>query len=429
MILGENESAWVWDEATQEYYLGLFTPEQPDLNWENPEVRNAVHDVMKFWLDKGCCGFRMDVINHISKDQRFPDAPVSRPHHEYQMGSKFFANGPRMHEYIKEIHRKVLSRYDAMTVGEMPFVEEESEVIKSVASGTEELNMIFIFAFVNIDNEAAPLSLKQFGTDDIRRIISKWQNFMIDNAGWNSVFWENHDNARSVSRYTDDGDEYRELGCKLLALMHTTLSGTPYIYQGQEIGMKNAPIEWDISEYKDVASQNYWKNVQRMYPDDPEKHRQAKRVLQVKARDHARTPVQWNAGPNAGFCAQGVTPWMRVVEDYETWNAEVQTANKDPDKLSVFQFWKRGLENRKYHKEVFVYGGFEVVDENNPDIFAYKRTTRNDGDWLVVLNFTKKRVEWSIPGSVRFAPSIRQERQRRSVGILLITNRSALRHG
>lgn len=162
MILGEGKSAWSWDEETQEYYLALFTPEQPDLNWENPEVRAAVHDVMKFWLDKGCCGFRMDVINHISKVQSFPDAPIVAPDHPYQPGHKYFANGPRMNEFLKEINREVLSKYDTITVGESPFVEDEKEVIKMVGAKEEELRMIFIFALVGIDDGAYRMDLKPF---------------------------------------------------------------------------------------------------------------------------------------------------------------------------------------------------------------------------------------------------------------------------
>ena len=400
MILGEGASAWTWDEHTQEYYLALFTPEQPDLNWELPEVRGAVHDVMKFWLDKGCCGFRMDVINHISKHQDFPDAPVVVPNHRFQPGHKYFANGPRLHEWLKELNREVLSKYDTITVGEMPFVSDEYEIIKAVGADEEELRMIFIFALVGIDDEDYRMTLREWGPSDLRRIVSKWQTFMIENKGWNSVFWENHDNPRSVSRYTDDSDEYRELGAKLLALMHTTLSGTPYIYQGQEIGMKNFPIDWDIAEYKDVESQNYWKKMQSMHGSDPEKMRYAKRVLQAKARDHARTPMQWDAGNNAGFSPEGVTPWMRIVDDYRTWNVEAQTSNPDENRLTIFGFWKRGLENRKKHKGVFVYGGFELIDENNPDIFTYNRTSSSDGNWLVVLNFTRKEVRWTVPDLV-----------------------------
>ena len=250
MLLGEEHSAWTWDEHTNEYYLALFTPEQPDLNWENPAVREAVHDVMRFWLDKGCCGFRMDVINHISKVQTFPDAPVVAPDHEFQPGHMFYCNGPRLHEWLQEIYKEALSKYDTITVGEMPFVKDEKEIIQVVGEGRGELRMIFIFALVSIDDLDYRMSRRQWGVKDIKQIVNKWQTFMIENNGWNSVFLENHDNPRSISRYTDDSDAYRELGAKLLALMITTLSGTPYVYQGQEIGMRNVPPSWSVEEYK-----------------------------------------------------------------------------------------------------------------------------------------------------------------------------------
>ena len=250
MILGEEHSAWAWDEKTGEYYLALFTPEQPDLNWESTEVRTAVHDVMRFWLDKGCCGFRMDVINHISKVQTFPDAPVVVPGHRYQPGHVYFANGPRLHEWLKELNREVLSRYDTITVGEMPFVQDEHEIIRGVGAREHELRMIFIFDMVSVDNLHWRMTLKDWTPRDIKRIVCKWQKFMIDNDGWNSVFWENHDNPRSISRYCDDGERYRELSAKMLALMATTLSGTPYVYMGQEIGMRNMPESWGVEEYK-----------------------------------------------------------------------------------------------------------------------------------------------------------------------------------
>lgn len=260
MILGEANSAWTWDEKSGEYYLSLFTPEQPDLNWENPAVRAAVHDVLRFWLERGASGFRMDVINMISKVQSFPDAEVIAPDHKYQPGFKFFANGPRLHEYLKEIRSKVLSKYDTITVGEMPFVRDEEEILKVVREEDGELNMIFIFELVDIDNVPGSyrLTLHDWDASSIKQTVERWQRVMIDNGGWNSVFCENHDNPRSVSRYTDDSDEYREYGAKLLCLMQTTLSGTLYVYQGEEIGMKNVPPSWSPEEYKDVESINYW---------------------------------------------------------------------------------------------------------------------------------------------------------------------------
>ncbi|KAJ9644525.1 hypothetical protein H2199_003488 [Coniosporium tulheliwenetii] len=404
-ILGEMNSAWTWDEKTGEYYLSLFTPEQPDLNWENPDVRAAVHDVLRFWLDRGVSGFRMDVINLISKVPELPDAGIVAPDHEYQPGFKYFANGPRLHEYLVDMKKEVLSKYDTITVGEMPFVRDENEILKVVSTQEGVLNMIFIFELVDIDNVPGSfrLTLQEWDAKQIKHCMSRWQRLMIDRDGWNSLFCENHDNPRSVSRYTDDGDEYRELGAKLLCMMQTTLSGTLYVYQGEELGMRNFPYEWDPSvEYKDVESINYWRKMNEMYPNDEEKLAHARKVLHYKARDHARTPMQWDASLNSGFCPPDIKPWMRVNDDYKTVNAAAQMSDSkeaqapNSDQLTVRQFWQRGLDHRKQHKDVFVYGDFALVDEENDKIFAYRRFT--DGEnWIVVLNFSGESVEWEIP--------------------------------
>jgi oligo-1,6-glucosidase len=412
MILGEENSAWTWDEKTEEYYLSLFTAEQPDLNWENPDVREAVHDVLRFWLDRGCSGFRMDVINHISKVQTFPDADVVSPDHKYQPGFKYYCNGPRMHEWLKNMRAEVLDKYDTITVGEMPFVRDESEILKIVREDEKELNMIFIFEQVDIDNEIGKyrMTLRDWETDEIRKIFSHWQRLMIDKDGWNSLFVENHDNPRSVARYfpssfdtpSSSSSSLRdsELCAKLLCLMMTTLGGTLYVYQGQELGMRNVPAEWSPEEYKDVESINYWKKMNNMYPNNKEKLDFARHVLHRKARDHSRTPVQWSAEPHAGFCKKDVTPWMRVNDDYKEINAEAQQKQDDPDKLSVLQFWKRGLANRREHKEVFVYGDFQVLDEKDKKVFAYKRASEKDA-FVLALNFSNEEVKWQIPEAAK----------------------------
>jgi glycosidase len=259
-ILGEANSAWTWDESTQEYYLSLFTPEQPDLNWENPAVRSAVHDILRFWLDRGVSGFRMDVINLISKHQSFPDTEVTVPGHLYQPGDKYFANGPRLHEYLQEMNREVLSRYDCMTVGEMPFVRDEEEIMRVVGASRHELDMIFAFDIVDIDNAPGDFkfSLHEWDARDLKRIVTRLQRLMIERDGWNTVFVENHDQPRSVSRYTDDSDEWRVKGAQLLCLMQVSLAGTLFVFQGEELGMRNVPRSWGVEEYKDVESVNFW---------------------------------------------------------------------------------------------------------------------------------------------------------------------------
>ncbi|KAK0719936.1 glycoside hydrolase superfamily [Lasiosphaeris hirsuta] len=403
-ILGEGRPAWVFDGATQEYYLAVFTPQQPDLNWENPAVRAEVHDILRFWLDRGVSGFRMDVINLISKDQAFPHGDVLIPGARYQPGTKHFANGPRLHEFLQALKMEVLDCYDGvMTVGEMPFVLDEEEILKIVHHEQGFLNMIFNFELVEIDAQRGDvpgdfrMSVGPWSVADLRRAVTRWQRLMIDNGGWNSVYCENHDQPRSVSHFCDDSDEHREYGSKLLCLMEATLCGTLFVYQGEELGMRNVPPEWGAEEYKDIESVNYWNKINEMYPGNEAKLLQAKKVMRAKARDNSRTPMQWDASPNAGFCPVGVQPWMRVNDDFETFNAAVQTTAGSP---SIYHFWQEILALRKKHPEVFVYGGYELVDEHNADVFSYVRTAESGERWLTVLNFTGKNAKWAVPEEV-----------------------------
>lgn len=401
-ILGEANSAWTWDERTGEFYLSLFTPEQPDLNWENAEVREAVWDVMRFWLDRGACGFRMDVINMISKVPGYPDAEeVLEPGHRYQPAWKHTVNGPRLHEFLREMHDSVLSKYDTMTVGEMPGVSDDDEILRTVGARAGELNMIFIFDVVDIDKYDVRMTLRPWTVREMRGIISRWQNVMIEKDGWNSVFIENHDNPRSISRYASDSDEYRDKSARLLALMQTTLGGTVFVYQGEEIGMRNCPKEWPIEEFKDIETINYWEKVKAIYKDDPEKIALGRKIIDLKARDHARTPMQWDATPNAGFCEPGVKPWMRVMDDYKTGtNAAAQVDFESDTELSPWQWWQRALADRKEHSEVFVYGGFEDLSADDDEaVYAYARTSSKDPreKWVVLLNFSGGEQGWSLP--------------------------------
>ena len=360
---------------------------------------------MNFWLERGACGYRMDVINLISKDQRFPDAePVLGPDRKYHPGGKYFINGPRMHEFLQEVKAKVLQKYGAITVGEMPGVSDIDEILRTVGAKNGELNMIFIFDVVDIDNEPGKvrMTLHDWSVKDLNRAITKWQRAMIERDGWNSVFCENHDNPRSVSRYCDDSDAYREHGAKLLALMQTTLSGTLFVYQGEELGMRNVPKSWDIvKEYKDIESINFWKKSKDLYGNDPKRLAQERKVLERKARDHARTPMQWNATAHGGFCEEGVEPWMRVNDDYKDVNAEKQLAADTSEELSTWQFWQRGLASRKEHADVFIYGDYHAVGPESDEVFAYSRTGKKGGKWLVVLSFSGKDVSWNIPSDVK----------------------------
>ncbi|KAK2461008.1 hypothetical protein APHAL10511_006949 [Amanita phalloides] len=387
-------SAWDYDDRTGEYYLHLYVSKQPDLNWDNPDVRDAVWDLMRFWLDRGCDGFRLDVINLISKVEGLPDAPVTAPGEEYQLASTLFANGPRVHEYIQEMNTKVLSKYDVMTVGETPFTHDEDTLAEYGLPKNKELNMLFQFEIMDLDAPPEiPLKRKEWKLSKLKSIIHKWQNFKRDEGFWNTVFIENHDHARVVSRFGNDTtDEKRACSAKLLALLEICQGGTLYIYQGQELGLKNFPVSWGIEEYKDVASLNYWDKVKKQRQE--EQGREDVDMSDVlgdfahKARDHARVPMQWDSTLHAGFTTG--KPWMRVNDDYQEWNAERQVN----DKNSVHAFWKQALAFRKQH-DVLIYGDFEEICAGDEQVFAFVRTLGET--WiLVLLNFKDEEVEISL---------------------------------
>ncbi|KAI0777898.1 glycoside hydrolase family 13 protein [Irpex lacteus] len=391
-------SAWEWDEPTQEYYLHLFVKEQPDLNWENEQVRGALWKTMRFWLDRGCDGFRMDVINMISKVEGLPDAVVTDPTEEFQPAGLLYVNGPKQHVYLREMHDKVLSHYDTMTVGETPFTHHPDDIAAYVLPQNKELNMVFVFEIMDIDSggveggaeAVSPLVHREWTLLKLKNITEKWQLFKREEGYWNALFLENHDNARSVSRYGNDTPQWRAASAKVLALYHTTLAGTVYVYQGQELGMANFSRTWGLEEYKDVATINFWKQeLEKRQKEQGKTDVDMEDVLdgfQRKARDHARTPIQWDGSPHAGFTSG--TPWMRVNDDYaQGWHVEAERA--DPN--SVLNFWKRALEARKKN-EVLVYGDFELLLREHPTIFAYKRTL--DGvAAFVVLNFSTSETQ------------------------------------
>ncbi|KAJ7150134.1 glycoside hydrolase family 13 protein [Mycena crocata] len=389
-------SVWEYDSTTDEYYLHLYLSKQPDLNWENAEVRQAVWDLMTFWIDRGCDGFRMDVINLISKVDGLPDAPVTVPEDEYQDASSLFADGPRVHEYIQEMNRKVLSQHDLITVGETPFTHSASELAKYVLPANKELNMVFQFELVDLDSprtkQRIPFTHRPWKLSEFKEIVTRWQRFERKAGFWNAVFIENHDNARSVSRWGNDSVQWRALSAKLLAVLEVTLGGTQYVFQGEELGLKNFPRQWGIEEYKDVASQNWYHEIlakrQRETGKDDVDMSDILDGLQKKARDHARVPMQWNSNFHAGFTTG--TPWMRVNDDYKEWNAAAQVA----DERSVRAFWKHALKLRKDHK-VLIYGDFTLLSPNNEEIFAYTRSY-GERHALIVLNFTSSEVTFTL---------------------------------
>jgi oligo-1,6-glucosidase len=372
-------SAWELDERTGEYFLHVFSKKQPDLNWENPKLRQEIYDMMTWWLDKGIDGFRMDVINFISKVPELPDAGTER----YAWGGDYFMNGPRIHEFLQEMNREVLSKYDVMTVGEMPGVTAEEAKLYT-GKDRNELQMVFQFEHMDIGSgpggkwDLAPWTLHQ-----LRGILHKWQ-VGLANDGWNSLYLNNHDQPRMVSRFGDDG-ELRLESAKMLATLLHTLKGTPYIYQGEEIGMTNVKFD-SIDRYKDIETLNMYRDAVGQQGKSVE---QVMESIYVKGRDNARTPMQWDASDNGGFTTG--TPWIESNSNYATINAEL--AVQDPQ--SIFNYYKKLIALRKQH-EVMVYGDYELWLENHDSIYAY---TRKLGEeiWLVILNFFKEPVTFELP--------------------------------
>ncbi|KAK7229855.1 hypothetical protein V2G26_002025 [Clonostachys chloroleuca] len=391
-------SAWEYDAASSEYYLHLFAKEQPDLNWEYPAVREAVHDIIRFWLDKGVDGFRMDVINFISKKDGLPDAQISIPTAKYQHGAEHYASGPRLHEYLQDIG-KILKEYDAFSVGEMPSVDDPKEVIKSVGESRAELNMIFNFDIVDMDHgDEGKFSPRKWAMQDLKSIVNKWQTFMYKNRGWNALYLENHDQSRTVSRWGSDKVEYRALAAQMFATFLCFQSGTVFVYQGQELGMANMPESWDISEHRDLETLNHWEELNQISPSDAAALASARKEYQLKSRDHARTPVQWDSSANAGFTTG--TPWIRVNDDYTVYNAESQVSTPG----SIFEYWRSSLALRKELRDFIIYGDFELIDADNEDIFTYSR--RNNGQKAtVVCNFRETKVVWAVPPSTALRSS------------------------
>lgn len=379
-------SAWSWDERTHEYYLHLFAPQQPDLNFENPHTRRVVYEEsMLFWLDKGVDGFRIDCANLMSKPQGFPDAPISDPAADYQESASLVCNGPRIFDYLSEI-AAILNRYNAMSVGECPHTQNLDQVLGYVGASQKRLNMIFQFDVCEVGcGKTSRFQIEPFAYElvDLKRAVNATQGFLAETDGWTTTFIENHDLARSVSRFGDDSPQWRERSGKLLAVLFASLSGTLFVYQGQEIGMVNIPKDWSIEEYEDLGSINYYESVRVRSGGDEEELRKARASLQHLARDHARTPMQWTADRNGGFTDDDVKPWMRV----NTFTAEINVAEQNGRDDSVLAFWRQMLKLRRELSEVLVYGHFELVDEENRQVFSFVKRGESQSA-LVVCNFS-----------------------------------------
>ncbi|KAI2770065.1 CAZyme family GH13 [Penicillium roqueforti] len=339
-------SAWEWDETTEEYYLHLFCVEQPDLNWENPETRKAVYeDAMEFWLQKGVDGFRVDTVNMYSKHPDYPNAPILDPKSDTQPAFSLFCNGPRIHEYMREMN-DVLSKYDAMTVGELPNTHTLEGVLSYVSAAEKQLSMVFQFDIVDLGqgkDYKFQTNFPGWNLRELKAAVKNTQDIIKDTDAWTTVFMENHDQGRSVSRFgSDKTPELRVRSAKMLAMMQSTLSGTQFIYQGQEIGM-------------------------------------------------------WSADANAGFSpASSAKPWMRPHDNYPEINVKLQ----EKDSSSVLSFWKQMNQLRKEYADLLVFGEFEILDEPNQSVFTYTKTNHNQ-TILVVLNFSNTTQKFEKPDSVK----------------------------
>lgn len=368
--------AWQKEEATGEYYLHLFAKEQPDLNWENPKVHEEVYNMMDRWFQKGVDGFRMDVISLISKVPGLPDG-------ENGDFVPYVANGPKVHRYLKEMRHQVLSKYDTFTVGETSCVTIE-EALKYAAEDETELNMVFQFEHLDLDSgEHGKWCDKKIPLSGLKVVMTKWQMELYGKA-WNSLFWDNHDQPRIVSRLGYDG-ENRERAAKMLALCLHMMQGTPYIYQGEELGMTTAEFA-DLSEVRDVESVHAYHDL---VDTGVYTHEQMMHIIGKRGRDSARTPMQWDATENAGF-TKG-TPWLKVNPNYRTINAVEQRSRED----SVFAFYKELIKLRKEY-EIIVYGRYELLLQGGEDYYAYVRYYQGDR-LLVVCNFSEKELAFDMP--------------------------------
>ena len=375
-------SAWEYDEKTQMYYLHLFSKKQPDLNWENEKVRREVYDMMTFWCEKGIDGFRMDVISMISKNQAFPDGEVKNG--LYGDFNPYCVHGPRIHEFLQEMNKEVLSRYDIMTVGETSGVTIE-EAQKYAGEDRNELNMVFQFEHVeDACGDHGKWTTAKFNFRDFKKTMIKWQEELQGKA-WNSLFLGNHDQPRSVSRFGNDNPAYRETSAKMLATCLHMMQGTPYVYQGEELGMTNAYFD-KLEDYRDIESINFFTELTEAGIMTPE---YMMKCLMLRSRDNARTPMQWNASVQGGFTSG--EPWIRINPNYKEINAVQQLG--DPD--SVFHYYQKLIRLRK-EKDIIVYGDFEALYRDDDKIFAYTRKL-DQTKLLTVCNFSDQNAEMDIP--------------------------------
>ncbi|PLT32949.1 alpha,alpha-phosphotrehalase [Bacillus sp. V5-8f] len=361
-------SAWQFDEKTGQYYLHLFDVTQGDLNWENKAVRKEVYDMMHFWFEKGIDGFRLDVINLISKDQNFPNDDGATPPGD---GRKFYTDGPRVHEFLREMNDEVLSKYESITVGEMSSTTIE-DCIRYSNPDSRELSMTFNFHHLKVDYpNGEKWAIGEMDFSALKNILSKWQVEMNKGGGWNALFWCNHDQPRIVTRYGND-EEFHKESAKMLATTIHMMQGTPYVYQGEEFGMTNPKFD-SIDQYRDVETLNYYEIMKQQGKSEKE----IMEIIKQKSRDNSRTPVQWNNSENAGFTTG--TPWIGVSQNYPEINAEKAVADKD----SVFYHYKNLIALRKEY-DIITYGDYELLFPEHDQLFVYKR--EHEDEILISFN-------------------------------------------
>ena len=371
-----NSDAWRYDSLTNAYYLHYFSRKQPDLNWENPKLRQEIYSMMRFWLDKGIDGFRMDAFQFVSKDPRFPVLP---PGYEKNI-IKYYGNGPHLHDYIQEMNREVLSKYNVMTVAEGAG-SGPTDAMLFVDPARKELNMAYHFEGMGIGNGPAGYKLTDF-----KRIYTRWDSAFAQ-KGWLSVFLANHDQPRMTSHFGDDRPAFRAPSAKLLNTFVLTMRGTPYCYYGDELGMTNVRFD-RIEDYRDLETRNGYQRVKNRGGDLKAFLAQAKRT----ARDNGRTPFPWDATANAGFTTG--TPWLKLNPNYTTVNAAAQ----ETDSASVLHHFRRATALRRQHP-VLVHGRYQLLDAANPHVYAYTRTLGAEKA-LVVLNFTSEPRTWALPAGL-----------------------------
>ena len=381
-------SAWQYDEKTEQYYLHLFSRKQPDLNWENPRVRGEVFAMMDWWLQKGVDGFRMDVISLISKPEGLPDGEAGPTGYA---GIEVSANGPREHEYLREMNRRVLSKYDLLTVGECAGVTPE-EAGKYANLDGSELSMVFQFEHMGADfhptlGRYAP---QHKDLPKLKKALARWQN-ELEGKAWNSLYWDNHDQPRIVSRYGSEDPLWREASAKMLATCLHLMKGTPYVYQGEELGMTNFP--WtDIAQMGDIESLG---NYRDLLAGGCMTEAEGLEMLRARSRDNARTPMQWDDSENAGFTTG--KPWLPVNPNCREINAAEQLARPD----SVFRYYQKLIALRK-ESELIVHGRFELLEPEHPALFVYTRRLGEER-LLVVCNFSDEAQPWVLPEEFRGA--------------------------